>query len=284
MERGRLPAPLLPNSDAMIAQIKADLAAPERRQNLRLFSEMNYVLVPDSQPTQSIHFFNWPGRIGPRRRHFAERPVSAFRPTFPSRAGRSRPARSRSRNGSRTAQHVGGDRHSIIVKPGAGFIWETWLTKLVGGRVAGVERREVQSRLQRAPPGRMDLRRRRRSADVPGAGALRRMPARHGRARHAPRGEAHADSARFIPRPTRLPCRSRPTRTFPAMGQRVRLKSSFVIPANWTTQEKAVLLALKKYGGNRRGQRRLLLHLHHARRAPRQHARPHPQQCRHHQL
>jgi hypothetical protein len=34
----------------------------------------------------------------------------------------------------------------------------------------------------------------------------------------------------------------------PAMGQRLRLKSAFVIPANWTKEEKAVLLGLKKYG------------------------------------
>jgi hypothetical protein len=34
----------------------------------------------------------------------------------------------------------------------------------------------------------------------------------------------------------------------PAMGQRVRLKSSFAIPSTWTKQEKAVLLGLKKYG------------------------------------
>src|SRR5437879_5581083 len=32
------------------------------------------------------------------------------------------------------------------------------------------------------------------------------------------------------------------------MGQRLRLKSSFVIPSSWTTEEKAVLRALKKYG------------------------------------
>jgi PKD repeat protein len=32
------------------------------------------------------------------------------------------------------------------------------------------------------------------------------------------------------------------------MGQRVRLKASFVIPSDWTKEEKAVLLALKKYG------------------------------------
>jgi hypothetical protein len=35
----------------------------------------------------------------------------------------------------------------------------------------------------------------------------------------------------------------------PAMGQRIRLKASFVIPASWTIEEKAVCLALKKYGG-----------------------------------
>ena len=32
------------------------------------------------------------------------------------------------------------------------------------------------------------------------------------------------------------------------MGQRLRLKASFVIPENWTKAEKAVLRALKKYG------------------------------------
>jgi hypothetical protein len=32
------------------------------------------------------------------------------------------------------------------------------------------------------------------------------------------------------------------------MGQRLRLKASYVIPANWTKEEKALLLGLKKYG------------------------------------
>ena len=34
----------------------------------------------------------------------------------------------------------------------------------------------------------------------------------------------------------------------PSMGQRVRLKSGFVIPTAWTKEEKALLLGLKKYG------------------------------------
>src|SRR2546423_3427298 len=37
-------------------------------------------------------------------------------------------------------------------------------------------------------------------------------------------------------------------RTIRAMGQRLRVKASFVIPSNWTIEEKAILLGLKKYG------------------------------------
>ncbi len=32
------------------------------------------------------------------------------------------------------------------------------------------------------------------------------------------------------------------------MGQRLRLKSGFVVPSGWTKEEKAVLAGLKKYG------------------------------------
>jgi hypothetical protein len=35
----------------------------------------------------------------------------------------------------------------------------------------------------------------------------------------------------------------------PAMGQRLRLKADFAVPANWTKEEKAIAAALKKYGG-----------------------------------
>jgi len=34
----------------------------------------------------------------------------------------------------------------------------------------------------------------------------------------------------------------------PAMGQRLRLKTSFVIPSNWSVEERALLSGLKKYG------------------------------------
>ncbi|PYL63843.1 MAG: hypothetical protein DMF25_09215, partial [Verrucomicrobia bacterium] len=50
--------PLLSNSAAMIAQIKADLSSS--RQTLRPFYEMNYVLVPDNQPRVTIPFLDYP--------------------------------------------------------------------------------------------------------------------------------------------------------------------------------------------------------------------------------
>src|SRR6266403_2129785 len=46
--------PVLVNSDAMIAQITADLASSRR--TLRAFFEMNFVLIPDSQPLVPIAF------------------------------------------------------------------------------------------------------------------------------------------------------------------------------------------------------------------------------------
>src|ERR1051325_2412874 len=51
--------------------------------------------------------------------------------------------------------------------------------------LAGVERREVRSQFQYDAPGRLDLGRRGRAGDVSGAGSLRRMRARRGRARVA---------------------------------------------------------------------------------------------------
>ncbi|HXS69384.1 MAG TPA: hypothetical protein VN761_11105, partial [Candidatus Polarisedimenticolia bacterium] len=35
---------------------------------------------------------------------------------------------------------------------------------------------------------------------------------------------------------------------YPAMGQRLRLKSTFLVPTNWTKEERALVAGLKKYG------------------------------------
>src|SRR5256885_8377955 len=50
--------PLLPNSAAMITQLKSDLSSS--RQTLRPFYEMNFVLVPDNQARVTIPFLDYP--------------------------------------------------------------------------------------------------------------------------------------------------------------------------------------------------------------------------------
>src|SRR5690349_4361864 len=54
---------VLPNSDAMIAQIMADLSSTRR--TLRVFQEMNFVLAPDSQPMVPIDFVDYPDESDP---------------------------------------------------------------------------------------------------------------------------------------------------------------------------------------------------------------------------
>jgi hypothetical protein len=61
--------PLLANSAAVIAQITADLAS--NRRTLRPFFEMNYVLVPDTQPAQPIRLSPWPDERSECPRHGA---------------------------------------------------------------------------------------------------------------------------------------------------------------------------------------------------------------------
>src|SRR5215471_5063478 len=50
--------PVLSNSTAIISQIMSDLSSSRR--HLVAFKEMNFVLIPDSQPRQDIHFFAYP--------------------------------------------------------------------------------------------------------------------------------------------------------------------------------------------------------------------------------
>src|ERR1035438_1379125 len=54
--------PVLVNSDAMIAQINSDVGASHRK--LSLFQEMNFCLVPDSQPLVSNNFRSEERRVG----------------------------------------------------------------------------------------------------------------------------------------------------------------------------------------------------------------------------
>lgn len=239
--------PLLANSAAMITQIKADLAAlGGGRQNLRLFTEMNYVLVPDSQPTQSIFFFNWPsesdrdGGVSPNGLY----PIPSNMPIEQWPVGTGALTLSQWQQDS---TNQGGDRHSIIVKPGAGFIWETWQAKLVGAnwRASNGAKFNLASNALR-PAGWT-------SGDAAGLPMFPALPrydeGQRGTVEHAMRIVVARTRLGYIyPATHNASVGDLTDPNIPAMGQRVRLNAGFVIPANYTAAEKAILLALKKYG------------------------------------
>jgi len=79
-------------------------------------------------------------------------------------------------------------------------------------------------------------------------GLVRYDECQRGMVEHACRIVVARTRAQFIYPATHRTTGSGTTTNTPAMGQRLRLKSSFAIPDAWTVPEKAVLKALKKYG------------------------------------
>lgn len=237
--------PLLTNSDAMMTQISADLAASRR--TLRAFKEMNFVLVPDNQPTVPINFFDYPDESeldgGTFPNGLYPIPTNLPIETWPSETSGLTLAQWQ-----QDVNNDGGDRHAIIVKPGAGFLWETWQAKLVGTAWEasnGAKFNLNTNRLRTAGWTSGD------AAGLPMFPALPRFDeCERGMVEHALRiVVAKSRYGSYVYPATHYAAPTNNTSVnLPMMGQRLRLKSSFVIPANWTKQEKAILLALKKYG------------------------------------
>jgi hypothetical protein len=229
--------PVLANSDAMIAMITSELLSTRR--TLRAFYEMNFVLVPDNQPIVPISFFNYEDESDP-----SPYPIPANLPieTWPRETGALTLDQWQL-----DVNDDGGDRHSIIVQPGTGGVWETWLTKRVGSQweASNGAKFDLGSNALR-PAGWT-------SGDAAGlsmfAGLVRYDECRRGMVEHAIRIIArHTRREYLYPANHHASVPSTADPDVPAMGQRLRLKSSFVIPDHWTTHEKAVLKALKKYG------------------------------------
>jgi hypothetical protein len=236
--------PVLPNSDAMIAQIMADLAS--NRRTLRAFKEMNYVLVPDAQPVTPIEFLDYPDEsdLDGGNFPFGLWPIPANMPieTWPAETGGlSLEAWQQDIN------NIGGDRHSIIVKPGAGFIWETWQAKLGGGNWQASNGAKFNLNTNGLRPAGWTSG---DAAGLPMFPALVRFDeCERGMVEHAMRIVVGRSRREYIYPATHFASTTPATQTnVPAMGQRVRLKSNYVIPDHWTIQEKAVLRGLKKYG------------------------------------
>jgi hypothetical protein len=232
--------PVLANSDAMIAQINSDAGSSHRK--LVLFQEMNFVLVPDNQPRQPIAFFNYPdesdldGGTGATGLY----PVPTNLPIegWPSQTGSQTLTQWQANND-------GSDRHAIIIAPGAGSIWETWETTLVGTNWQASNGAKFNLNTNGLRPDGWT------SGDAAGfpmfPALVRYDECERGMVEHACRlVVVHTRQAHIYPATHNTTGYT--GANYPAMGQRLRLKAGFAIPANWTKEEKALLLGLKKYG------------------------------------
>lgn len=234
--------PLLSNSAAMITRITNDLDADRR--TLRPFYEMNYVIVSDSQPTRSIEFLDYPDQsdLDGGTDPFGQYPIPSNMPIegWPKETGTLTLDQWQV-----DVNDDGGDRHFIILQPGTGSIWETWQAKRTGNvwQASNGAKFSLNSNTLR-PAGWT-------SGDAAGlsmfAGLVRYDESARGMVEHAIRLVVKNTRHAYIYPATHY-ASDLTGANYPAMGQRLRLKSTFTAPSNWTIYEKAVVEALKKYG------------------------------------
>ena len=234
--------PVLVNSSNMIAQINSDLGSTRRK--LFFFEEMNFVFVPDAQPLVSNRFVTYPddsdlnGGVFPYGRY----PTPTNQPIeeWPSGTGSQTLFQWQTNND-------GSDRHSIIVQPGTGRIYETWNALRVGTnwQAANGAIFNLNSNLLR-PDGLTSG----DAAGFPMFPALVRFDeCERGMVEHACRlVVVHSRKQHIYPATHDAGFAVASQTNYPAMGQRLRLKADYPVPTNYTKQEKAILLGLKKYG------------------------------------
>jgi hypothetical protein len=221
----------------MIAQISSDLLSTHR--TLRAFQEMNFVLVPDSQPLIPISFVDYPDESDP-----SPYPIPA---NMPIESWPSGTVTLTLQQWQQDVNNTGGDRHSIVVQPGAGFTWETWQALLIGTnwQASNGAKFDLKSNALR-PAGWT-------SGDAAGLSMFPALPrydeCERGMVEHACRLVVYRTRKEYIYPATHYASSTAATQTtVPAMGQRLRLKAGFAVPSTWSTEEKAILLGLKKYG------------------------------------
>ena len=250
--------PVAANSAAIIGNIRSDVFtglaghAFANRQRLVVFKEMNYVLVPDGQALTDIDFTGYPDEsddlkpVGPGNnpQHIGAWPIPVSMPV------ESWPAEQPGLTNLQWQQDVnsdGGDRHSIIVMPGTGTLWETWQAVLTTASPAWQASNGAKFPLTTNVPRTAGF----TSGDAAGLpmfpALVRFDEAQRGMVEHAMRIVVKRSRTSFI-YPASHQAGSTADANMPAMGQRLRLKSSFVIPASWSVPERAIALGLKKYG------------------------------------
>lgn len=235
--------PVLTNSDAMMMNILTNVGASHRV--LELFQEMNYVLVPDSQMLISNNFVTFPdesdlnGGVYP----YGLYPIPTNQPIeeWPTDTGSQTLLQWQTNND-------GSDRHSITVQPGAGVIFETWEALRVDTNWQAANGAIFNLNTNALRPAGWT------SGDAAGLpmfpALVRYDECEGGMVEHACRlVVVKSRYNNYIYPATHYAAPASNTNSYiPSMGQRLRLKASYVIPMNWTKEEKALLLGLKKYG------------------------------------
>ena len=141
----------------------------------------------------------------------------------------------------------GGDMHAIVVDRSACRLYETWDTTESGGPLARRLRGDLVAALERAAPGRLDLRRRRRAADPTPAccATTRSRPAASTTRSGSPPTSDEQPPPVAGPARRRLDQRARPTRRW-ARGS--GCKSSYSLARLRRRRRGTVLTAMKTYG------------------------------------
>lgn len=222
--------PVDPNSDALIASIGLDRGLhPDFGAGLYQGQPIGipYVVVPGTQPRVAVQFTDYGDESDP-----GPYPIPPYAPIEggPSSSG---------------------DRHVIVIDRDAGRLYEmgnsypqadgSW--RASGGAVFHLDSNAVRPTAQ---PGWT-------SADAAGLpifpGLVRYDEAALGPGgiRHALRFTVSRTRRAYVPPATHW-ASSNTSADLPPMGMRVRLKASYVIPAGFSAETRAILTALKTYG------------------------------------
>jgi len=225
-------SPVDPNSDALITSIGLSRGLhPDFGSGLYAGAPIGipYVVVASAQPKVAVTFTDYGDESDP-----GPYPIPADAPIEGQQA-----------NGSA----FGGDRHVLVIDRDANRLYETgnsypqaggaW--RASGGAVFHTDFNTVR------PGGRPGW----TSADAAGLpifpGLARYDEASTGVIRHALRFTASTTRRAYVPPATHW-ASSNTSANVPPMGMRVRLKASYVIPANFSTESKAILQSMRTYG------------------------------------